>query len=364
MMSNASNSRVKLLFIVTVIVAFISVLSIGCVPGEPKEEPVTVNIGYHPAMCLAGIYVAKDHNMFSRAGVEVEIIEYQAGPSMIPAFQSGEIDIGFLGGPPAISAIDKGVDISIIAQAHTEGSAIMVRDDSPLQKVEDLKGKMVAVPMYGSIQDVLLRMVLQDHGLEPLKDVKLMEAGEMGGVSQLPTLLKRGDIDAYVAWPPFNEIPLVEGYGRALLKPQEMIPYNPCCVIAARNDFVAKHPDLVKKILKITEEASIFAQAYPKEAAQSIYNVVGYDTQVAEYSLDFAGWYCALPSPEAVNTTMNILQRMKELGYIQQDLTEEKVFKLDMIREIHPEAVHRPGEVGSQPEIYERVMSEGPLEYR
>ncbi len=230
----------------------------------------------------------------------------------------------------------------------------------PINKVEDLKGKTIAVPAYGSVQDVLTRMVLKEHGLDPTKDVKLMEAGELGGVSQLPTLLKRGEIDAFVAWPPFNEIPIVEGYGRALLKPSEMIPNNPCCVIAARNDFVENNPELTKKILYIVKYASIFAQAYPEEAAKSIHNVVGFNTTIAEYSLDFAGWYCILPSEESINTTMKILGDMKELGYIRQDLTKERVYNLKYTKEIHPEPVHRPGLVEPQPDIYERVTGKAP----
>jgi NitT/TauT family transport system substrate-binding protein len=311
-------------------------------------------------MCLAAIYIAKDKNLFPKAGIEAQIIEYQGGPPMIPAFRSKEIDIGFLGGPPAIAAMDKGIDVSIYGFAHMEGSAIIVRKDAPYQKVTDLKGKLIAVPVFGSIQDVLTRITLKMHGLEPLKDVKLMEAGELGGVGQLPTLLKKGDVDAYVAWPPFNEIPLVEGFGRPLLKPDDMVPHNPCCVIAARNEFVKNNPALFEKIMGITRDASIFSLAYPDEAAKSIKNVVGYDEKVAKHSLQFAGNYCVVPTPEAVSTTMNILTDMKELGYIKSDLSEDRVFNLKYAREVHPEPAHRPGQVGPQPEVYKRVMGKMP----
>jgi NitT/TauT family transport system substrate-binding protein len=340
---------------------FLAVLCLSLmVPQIGHTASKKVKIGYHPAMCLAAIYVAKDKQLFKKADIEAKIIEYQGGPPMIPAFRSKEIDIGFLGGPPAIAAMDKGIDVSIYGFAHMEGSAIIVRKDSPYTKVEDLKGKLIAVPVFGSIQDVLTRITLKLHGLEPLRDVKLMEAGELGGVGQLPTLLKKGDVDAYVAWPPFNEIPLVKGFGRALLKPEEMIPHNPCCVIAARNDFVRKNPGLFEKIMNITRDASIFSLAYPDEAARSINNVVGYDEDIAKYSLKFAGNYCALPSPEAVRTTMNILKDMKELGYIKSNLSQDQVFNLKYVTAIHPESSHRSGKVGPQPEIYKRVMGKAP----
>ncbi|MFQ5484084.1 MAG: ABC transporter substrate-binding protein [Desulfobacterales bacterium] len=337
----------------------LSVLSFA-LPQIGYGTDMKVKIGYHPAMCLSAIYIAKDKNLFQKAGINAQIIEYQGGPPMIPAFRSKEIDIGFLGGPPAISAMDKGVDVSIYGFAHMEGSAIIVRTDAPYKKVEDLKGKLIAVPVFGSIQDVLTRITLKMHGLEPVKDVKLMEAGELGGVGQLPTLLKKGDVDAYVAWPPFNEIPLIKGFGRPLLKPEEMVPHNPCCVIAARNAFVRNNPRIFEKIMRITRDASIFSLAYPEEAAISIKNVVGYDEELAKYSLKFAGNYCALPSPEGVATTMKILKDMKDLGYIKNNLSEERVFNLKYAKAIHPEPPHQPGKIGPQPEIYKRVMGKAP----
>jgi NitT/TauT family transport system substrate-binding protein len=307
------------------------------------EKPLTkVKIGYHPAMCLTGLYVAKDLGMFSEAGIDAEIIEYQGGPPMIPAFNNGEIDMGFLGGPPAISAIDKGVDISIYAMAHLEGSAIIVSADSNLEKVEDLEGKTVAVPVYGSIQDVLLRIVLKNHGMDPSLDVELIEAGEFGGVSQLPALLQRGEIDAYVAWPPYNEIPLVEGYGKVLLAPDEMVPANPCCVIAARNSFVDENPEIFKDILQIVKDATVYALANPEKAAKSVNNVVGFNETVALASLEFSGKYCILPTNRTVEKTMEILQRMEELGYIEHNLTKERVFNLKYVYEVHSEPVHIP----------------------
>ncbi len=266
-----SRNLVKFGFFGFVALLFLSLI----IPERGYGGGEKVNIGYHPAMCLAAIYVAKDKKLFHKNGIEAKIMEFQGGPPMIPAFHKKEIDMGFLGGPPAISAIDKGIDVSIYGFAHMEGSAIIVRKDSPYRKVEDLKGKLIAVPVFGSIQDVLTRITLKMHGLEPLKDVKLMEAGELGGVGQLPTLLKKGDVDAYVAWPPFNEIPLLKGFGRPLLRPEEMVPNNPCCVIAARNQFVKKNPELFEKIMGITRDASIFSLAYPDETAQSINNVVG-----------------------------------------------------------------------------------------
>jgi NitT/TauT family transport system substrate-binding protein len=330
--------RIQTLRPVMMLVIF-TIISIGFIGISDATETV-VKIGYQPALCQPAVYVAIDKKMFERAGIKTKNLIFTAGPPMISAYKNREIDIGFLGAPPAISAMDKGINISIYGWSHINGSSIVVRKDSGLNRIEDLKGKQVAVPMFGSIQDVLTRIVLEKHGLQPGKDVKLMEAGELGGVSQLPTMLKRGAIDGYVAWPYFDIVPIVEGYGKALLKPDEMVPNNPCCVIAVNNDFAKEHPELLKQSLKIFDDAATFTMAYPEEAAKSIQNVAGFKYDVAMASM------------------MDILSWMKKLGYIKGNLSKERVFVLDYAYEIHPGPVLAPGNVGPQPEVYKRVMGE------
>ena len=76
---------------------FVALLTLSLIipeRGYGADEKVT--IGYHPAMCLAAIYVAKDKKLFEKNGIEAKIIEYQGGPPMIQAFHKKEIDMGFL----------------------------------------------------------------------------------------------------------------------------------------------------------------------------------------------------------------------------------------------------------------------------
>jgi NitT/TauT family transport system substrate-binding protein len=342
-----------------ILIVFLAAFSLAVSDPANAKETV-VKIGYQPALCQPAVYVAIDKKMFERAGIKTKNLIFTAGPPMISAYKNREIDIGFLGAPPAISAMDKGINISIYGWSHINGSSIVVRKDSGLNRVEDLKGKQIAVPMFGSIQDVLTRIVLEKHGLNPGKDVRLMEAGELGGVSQLPTMLKRGDIDGYVAWPYFDIVPIIEGYGKALLKPDEMIPNNPCCVIAVNNDFAKEHPELLKQSLKIFDDAATFTMAYPEEAARSIQNVAGFKYDVAVASMKYNGQCSFKPSKESIETTMEILGWMKKLGYIKGDLSRDRVFVLDYAYEIHPGPVLEPGNVGPRPEVYKRVTGKAP----
>ncbi len=70
-----------------------------------------------------------------------------------------------------------------------------------------------------------------------------------------------------------------------MLKPDEMTPNNPCCVIAIHNDFAKEHLELMKQSLRIFNDAATFTMAYPEEAAKSIQNVAGFKYEIATASI-------------------------------------------------------------------------------
>lgn len=108
-------------------------------------------------------------SLFEKYGVNVidaEGAPYSNGPSEMDSFASGYVDIGYLGGPPAIlkHINNPGVQAKIVAQANSEGSAIVVSDE--ILTIDDLKGKTIGIPGEGTIQYLLLQVYLRDNGLE------------------------------------------------------------------------------------------------------------------------------------------------------------------------------------------------------
>lgn len=84
------------------------------------------------------------------------------GGAVMDAFAAGYVDIGYLGSPPAITKhLNAEIDVSIVAQANSEGSAIVVKAGSGIDSLEGLVGKIVATPGESSIQFLLLKMALQ-----------------------------------------------------------------------------------------------------------------------------------------------------------------------------------------------------------
>jgi len=106
---------------------------------------------------------------FEKYGISISVATgapYVNGPSEMDNFAQGNVDIGYLGAPPAILKHINypGVQAQIVAQVNTEGSALIV---SPgIQSLEDLKGKTIAIPGTGTIQYLLLQVLIRDAGIE------------------------------------------------------------------------------------------------------------------------------------------------------------------------------------------------------
>ncbi len=131
----------------------------------PEKVNKTVRVGYLTAdLHQLAFYVAMKEGYYSQVGLLVEAKEFANGVMEMEGFKNGEIEVGYLGGAPAtLKRVNDDVRISIIAGANSEGSAIVAKDAS---SIEELAGKKVAIPGFGTVQDFLLRMVAEKAGLE------------------------------------------------------------------------------------------------------------------------------------------------------------------------------------------------------
>lgn len=107
---------------------------------------------------------------------DVNLVSGAAGPALMQLAATDNIQMAWVGAPPAISAIDKGTPIKILQPVNTEGSGLVVAASAPVNdwpsfaewaKTRAAEGKplKIAAPLKGSIQDVMLKFALKDSGL-------------------------------------------------------------------------------------------------------------------------------------------------------------------------------------------------------
>ena len=152
-----------------------------------------------------------------------------------------------------MSSVEKGVPVKVISAAQTEGSGIVVTDDSGIVTGADLKGKSIATPGEASIQHVLLAYYLKENGLT-LDDIN--ESAMK--VPSMNDALKTKQIDGIITFQPYVSIAEAQDGNTVLADSLEILPNHPCCVVVASDDFIKNHEKDVKTILEIHENATKF----------------------------------------------------------------------------------------------------------
>jgi NitT/TauT family transport system substrate-binding protein len=122
------------------------------------------------------LYITKEARFYEKYGLDAEVITMNGSGISSKALISGGIDIAPIATPTVINANLAGSDMQILA--HTLPGvvhALMVKPQ--IKRVEDLKGKKIAVSSLGSLTDFLVRYIAKKKGLNPDRDVTLIQTG-------------------------------------------------------------------------------------------------------------------------------------------------------------------------------------------
>jgi sulfonate transport system substrate-binding protein len=166
---------------------------------------------------------------------------------------AGSLDIGSTAGAAALVARINGNPVKVVGVfSRPEWTALVVGKDSKITKVEELKGQKIAVTR-GTDPHIFLVRALDKAGLTE-KDVKLVLLQHADG----KTALVRGDVDAWAGLDPIMAQAEVEEGAKLLYRKAED---NTWGTLDAREEFAAKNPALVKRVLKVYEEARVWARS-------------------------------------------------------------------------------------------------------
>jgi NitT/TauT family transport system substrate-binding protein len=121
-------------------------------------------------------HFAKEVGLFSKAGLDVEIIYIPGGSTVVQAIAAGEIQFGRGSATEVVTAHMAGFPLKILAALINKFVYSFVTP-ATITKPQDLKGKAVAVSRFGSGSDFITRLALKSWGLEPAKDVTILQVG-------------------------------------------------------------------------------------------------------------------------------------------------------------------------------------------
>ena len=240
--------------------------------GITASAQTVVHVGAFPNITHAQAMVGKANGWFEkRMGPKVTIDwkSFNAGPSAIEALFAGAIDMTYIGPNPAISGYvrSNGEALRIVAGATSGGAALVVRNDSGIQKPEDFHGKKVASPQMGNTQDVALRAWLISHGMKSTDKGGDVHVIPLANPDQL-TLFMKKELDGAWAPEPWATRLIREGNGRLFLDERELWPNGQFVTshLIVRTQFLKEHPDLVKDWIRAHVEVTEWIGAHLPEA--------------------------------------------------------------------------------------------------
>ena len=195
----------KRLFVTALVAALITGVLSGCGASVAKAESTTeLNIAIQPVVGFLPLYVMKDTGSLEKAlkdnhyDIKINYVEFESGPPENEAFASKQVDVGVMGNVPAISGIANGQERSIIGIAYNgeETEAVIVKNESDITAVEQLRGKKIGL-VIGSIAQNYLSVLLENNGLS-LSDVELINLS----TGEQQQALQTGMVDAVATWEP------------------------------------------------------------------------------------------------------------------------------------------------------------------
>lgn len=302
----------------------------GLRAAEPAQ--VVIRVGTNRALGTVTPYVGRARGLFQARGITLELVDFQDGSTLMEAFAAGRLDVALQGIAPAAIWHGKGVPLKVVAAANGGGHVLLTREDTKIADVRGLRGKKVGTPKPGTVVDTLFRAHIAKElaKLDPERDLTIVPG--LAPADMPAALLIAREVDAVIMWEPFASqaqarfpaARVLFDAAAAWRKEHPTGPLYPVNVVVARQDFIDRRPEDLRRFLSAYEEAIRFINQRPDEANAVIASELKLDPSViaaARKRIDYA----SVVDPKAALRTLGW---SRQLGYLKELPTEAALFDL------------------------------------
>jgi NitT/TauT family transport system substrate-binding protein len=221
------------------------VLGLSMPTANAADALRTLRVGYpsHSAS-MYPVYVTKEAKLFEKHGLDGELI-YVQGVQMVQVHVAGQLDVTTTSGLVTLQSSVSGSDLVLLANS-IDMHLMKLTAHPGITGPSDLKGKSIAVTRFGSLTDLLVRPLLVSWGLDPKKDVTLLQIGSQRDIATAISLKK---VDAGVLSFPTSYYAERTGL-KALYDFGESGGEIPTTTVAISREFGRKNRDSVLRFLR------------------------------------------------------------------------------------------------------------------
>ena len=291
---------------------------------------------YHTAFLLRGT------DLLEKQGLAATWSLFPSGPDIINAMQRGKIDLGYIGLPPVIIGIDRGLSLACIAGGHIEGTVMIAGSGTRTlaecsgmpEFLAQFSGKAIGTPPKGSIHDVIASELLREH------DRRDVTVKNYPWADYLPDAIRDGEIAAAAGTPALAVTAGRYGNANLVVPPDRLWPFNPSYGIVVMRHMLEKK-ELLTRFLTAHEEACEMIRHRSHACARIVATMTGMvDEEFVLSAYRISPKYCAALPPEYIASTMKFVGVLHTLGYISRQVREEEIFDPSLIEAVHPGPHH------------------------
>ncbi|MGV7213990.1 ABC transporter substrate-binding protein [Bradyrhizobium sp. UFLA05-112] len=232
--------------------------------GAPRKLKLSWNAG---AVCLAPVPVAIEHGFFQKQNLDVELVNYSGSTDqLLEAIATGKSDAGLGMALRWLKPLEQGFDVKIAAGTHGGCMRVLSRANSGVDKLADLKGKIVAVGDLGGPDKNFFSIQLAKLGIDPTKDVDWRAyPGNL-----LDVAVQKGEVQAFLSSDPLGYLWLKDGqYKEVASNLDGEYRDKSCCILGLRGSLVRDEPQVARAITQALLDAAMFSSQNPERAAKS-----------------------------------------------------------------------------------------------
>lgn len=250
-----------------------------------EQKLSAVRIGYQKYGTLTVLKAEGSlQKSLAMRGIAVTWIQFPAGPQLLEALNAGSIDLGSTGEAPPVFAQSAGVDLVYFGNQppFPKGEGLVIKKDSPVKSVPDLKGKRVALNKGSNVHFFLVKL-LEQNGLK-IDDITPAYLAPADAFAAL----EGGSVDAWAIWDPFMTAAVERSGGRVLVD-AEGVAANREFFLADRR-FAEAHPEILLAVRDAVTRCGTWVSTKPEEVVHYLAPQIGMTEEVVAKVIKAQPW--------------------------------------------------------------------------
>jgi NitT/TauT family transport system substrate-binding protein len=272
--------------------------------GALERAKLVVGLPHNTSTFLP-LYLAEEEGFFKREGLEVELVAFRGGTDLVRGMVAGAVQVGV----GAFSEVTVGIEAGQNLKVFYGGFNMAVFDWYAVPRIKsfkDARGARFGVTTFGSSTDFLTRYAIKQNGLNPQRDVQIIQGG--GSVPRLAAM-EAGQLDVNIFATPEKFLAADKGYN-LILRQTDLAEEFPFHVFYAPERFIQQNPNALKALLRGFVHGVRLAKADKARSVKTIVTRLGFEEGHAARGYDdFIGHIHEdgrMPPPASMKTFWDI----------------------------------------------------------